>query len=146
MINCQGSASPVYSHAVLGSNPSVSAAAQERVGVGAWEEGRTAVAPSPGTLPRTAADFGPGRRSGRRVLGGAPGTLCDRAPGPREPRLALPHFLLPGPLPALLEPVADEFPRNKAASLTGLSPEQRKRRAQSLGPRLRPGPDRSGPS
>lgn len=62
------------------------------------------------------------KRSGRRVLGGAPGTLCDRVPGPRGAALARPHFLPSGPAaPVLLEPVADEFPRNKAADLTGLS-------------------------
>lgn len=54
MINCFAEARPRVLARRLGSNPSVSAAAQERGGgAGAWEEGRvTAVAlPAWGTLP-----------------------------------------------------------------------------------------------
>lgn len=119
VINCREARHRVLA-AALGSNPSSVSGAQERWwgrGHGkrdADRRGTLARGPSPGRgrPPRAR------KTSGRRVLGGAPGTLCDRAPGPREPRWPF-SFLPSGPAaPALLEPVADEFPRNKAASLT----------------------------
>ena len=124
MINCRGSASVCF-HTALGSTPSVSAAAQEGWrGRGAGEGGRgPPCAPSPGDPPRDRSRPPRARKtSGRRVRGGGSGTLCDRSPGPRGAAPALPHFLPSGPAaPVLLEPVADEFPRNKVADLTGLS-------------------------
>lgn len=104
----------------------MSAAGSGEVGRGECEEERRETAharPCLGTLPRTAADhLGSGRHLASKSLGGGsedPGVTGPMGSG-EQPRLFC-TSCPPGPAaPVLLEPVADEFPRNKGADLSGL--------------------------